>query len=501
MMRIYFETPSSQPKSEQPAPAIDGLVKPPRKHGLLRFLMSVLALVALGCAPASANGAAAGHLDRSFGRQGRVMLPLHSWRVAAATPDGGLILSDRYSLKRLTPTGQVAESFGAGGHVTPPAVVGGIFQIASVAVDSQGRLLVAGTSKYPQAPQSPPAFGLLAEPPITTGRILRYLPNGGLDTSFGDDGTVETDFGLPPPMSDGKQLQPKPLVEVTGVAVDDADRIVLSGGAAVGIRSACFHDWFWNVLTYAAFIARLEESGTPDPTFGGGDGLFGGHDAAENPLQSEIATEPIVTGTDGVAFLRGWGHCPDAAGFRGEVQLTHSGAPIGMGEPHLNRGPLYAGAAAPDGSAAFLEQPERGERSGPRIIRIDSDGALATYFGRSGRTAPKLPGDEDTYLESIAVDERNRVLVAGIKAMPRTDRGRAQQAKPRLSFLLMRLRPQGGIDLGFGRRGAVGIKFSSLTGGVDLLLDPQGRAIVSGPFARRGKGKRGLAIARYIPAH
>ena len=71
--------------------------------------------------------------------------------------------------------------------------------------------------------------------------------------------------------------------------------------------------------------------------------------------------------------------------------------------------------------------------------------------------------------------------------------------KARLSFLLIRLRRQGKIDTAFGSRGAVDIGVASLTGGAALLLDPDGRAVVSGSFLRRGKGKRGLAIARYIP--
>ncbi len=465
------------------------------------LLASTFSLLALGSMPAVANGSVTAHLDLSFGRHGRAMLPLQSWKVAAATPNGGLILSSSDSLKRLTPTGQLDKSFGQGGIVTPPPVAGGVFKIAGVAVDPQGHLIVAGTSKYPQPSRSPPAFELLREPAITTGRVLRYLPSGTLDPSFGDQGVVETDFGLSPPTSEGKQLEPTALVELTGVAVDGADRIVLSGGAAVGLRGGCAHDWFWNVLTYAAFIARLGESGTLDPSFGGDDGLFGGHDAAENPLRSEVATEPIVTSSNGVAFLRGPGYCPRGAGFPGKVQLTSFGEPIGAGEAHLNRGRLYSAAAAPDGSVVFLEQPNREEPPLPRIIRVKSTGVLTKSFGRAGRIALKLPGHEETHLESIAVDRRNRVLVAGIKATLHTGRGRGHHSKLRLSFLLMRLGPKGTIDSGFGRRGAVGIGFSSLTGGADLLLDPQGRAVVSGPFVRHGQAKRGLAIARYIPAN
>lgn len=467
--------------------------------GLLGFLASALTLLALGNAPAAAYGLAAGHLDRSFGRRGRVMLPLHGWRVAAATDDGGLILNSNGSLKRLTAAGQLDGSFGEGGTVTPPAVAGGSFKIAGVAVDSQGRLLVAGTSTYPQPSQSPPAFELLSEPAITTARVFRYLPTGMLDTSFGDQGIVETDFGLPPPMSEGKQIESKPLVELTGVAADGAGRIVLSGAAAVGLRGGCAHDWFWNVLTYAAFVARLGESGTPDLSFGSSDGLFGGHDAAENPLRAEIAANPVVTGGNSVAFLRGWGHCPRAAGFPGEVQLTPGGGLVASAEHHLNSGMLSAAAGAPDGSVVFLEQPERGKSFLSRVLRVKSDGALTSSFGRAGRAALKLPGDEESYLESIAVDKRNRVLVAGIEVAPGNNRS-SGRTKARLSFLLMRLRRQGGIDTAFGSRGAVRIGLSSLTGGAALLLDPHGRAVVSGPYLQRGKAKRGLAIARYVPA-
>jgi hypothetical protein len=98
----------------------------------------------------------------------------------------------------------------------------------------------------------------------------------------------------------------------------------------------------------------------------------------------------------------------------------------------------------------------------------------------------------------VATDEHGRVLLAGeLRVAMSRDRKRRLE-KPRNWFVLMRLRPDGRVDRGFGPHGRIATRFGSLAvTGPSLLLDPEGRAIMVGTYGGR-KGTEGLAVARYV---
>jgi uncharacterized delta-60 repeat protein len=423
-------------------------------------------------------------------------------RPAAIAPDGSLILSNGRSLQRLDPSGRLDRGFGENGLVTPPAPDEGHFEITGVAIAAKHRIVVAGTS-YPRRPTSPEPLPwsqpseTLYEPPATSARILQYLPSGALDPSFADSGILETDFGLPAPESEGRQIATMPVIEATGVAIDSSGRIVISGGAAAGLRSACAHDWYFDTVTYAAFVARLTESGALDTEFGGGDGVFGGHQASENPRRIEVASQPALAPDGGVVFMRAQGACPRARGAPGAVQLTKAGIPINAGVSSLRHRWILAMAVGPDGSVVLLENPDyRAQKPGhQRVLRIRPDGTLDRAFGRAGRAAVRLSGA--AYVDSIAVDSQNEVLLAGTKGalLPRSRRVRADRESR--SALLLRLRPRGALDTGFGTNGAIVTRFPALYGVGGLWLDGRGRVTVTGTYRRPGVS-RGLAAVRYV---
>jgi uncharacterized delta-60 repeat protein len=204
-------------------------------------------------------------------------------------PDNGLVIGSGRSLLRLTPGGRVDETFGQGGILTPPTPAGGSFQIEGLAVDSQGRLIVAGTSLLPKEDFSS-SVPIGAEDGPQAARVMRYLRDGTLDPSFGDGGIVETDLNLSAPRDKtGQQILSKPWVEVSGVAVDSNDRVLLTGGASAGVEFGCSHDWNFNILTYAAFVARLTEAGVLDAAFAG-DGVLGGPGSRKIPSMRKAAS-------------------------------------------------------------------------------------------------------------------------------------------------------------------------------------------------------------------
>jgi uncharacterized delta-60 repeat protein len=244
------------------------------------FLFVVAVLMAVG-PPATAIAAGRGDdsqrgvwLDPAFGVGGRAFVPLEfegpgleNPKMAASTSDGGLVLSNGHLLERLTPAGQVDAFFGQGGTVVPAQPAGGSFEVGGIAVDSQGRIVVAGTSTLPTKIRFGKRLAVRAE---------RYLPDGSLDDSFGANGIVETDFGFPVPRDqNGQPILEQPWVQATGVAVDSRDRVVLTGGASSGKADGCEHDWF-GTLTYAGFVARLTATGSLDSSFGVATAWWGG---------------------------------------------------------------------------------------------------------------------------------------------------------------------------------------------------------------------------------
>ena len=88
--------------------------------------------------------------------------------------------------------------------------------------------------------------------------LVRYQPNGALDRSFGDAGTVKLDFFGDEDLATSLLLQPDHRILVAGYKVHD-------GG-----------------LDFA--LARLNSDGSPDISFGFGGraavGFFGGDDLA-----------------------------------------------------------------------------------------------------------------------------------------------------------------------------------------------------------------------------
>jgi uncharacterized delta-60 repeat protein len=468
-----------------------------------------LALAGLLPQPQAVSASAAG-LDPSFGSGGRASFPLAFEAPAKYRPtplalaqDGGLFVSNGAIVRHLDPNGGLDPSFAEGGVLTPSVPSGVKFEVRGLAVDSLGRLVLAGTSTLPTEQFQPPislqsAFGPFA------ARIARYQPSGSADSTFGSGGALETDLDLPPPREEkGNQLLGKSWVEATGVAVDAQNRIVLSGGASAGALFGCAHDSFWNNLTYAAFLARFSESGSLDSSFGSG-GVFGGRSTTENPLQLEFSGSPQF-GRSGEVLYTGGGvvNCPRNGGRGGVAELTDTGATeAGFGTQGAVTGSTIQVAPGPDGSLTLLEGIpwRKGEKHRMRVTRVTATGGPDPSFGSSGSTLLTIPGDPfHSGLSSIAIDREGGVLLAG--SVTKCRKLKRHRHRPRTScqrhWTLQRLTQSGQLDPSFAKAGTISTRFSPLTVGAPaLLLDSQGRALLVGRY-RQGK-QVGIAAARYL---
>jgi uncharacterized delta-60 repeat protein len=138
-------------------------------------------------APMAARYNADGSLDSSFGTGGQLTLPLAQEflvRGAALQPDGKLVIAGRYGppgsldfgLVRLLPNGAADPSFDGDGLAT--ANFPGTEDGYSVVLLPDGRHVVAGSHDGDFA-------------------LVRFLPDGSLDTAFGTGGLATASFGAP----------------------------------------------------------------------------------------------------------------------------------------------------------------------------------------------------------------------------------------------------------------------------------------------------------------
>jgi uncharacterized delta-60 repeat protein len=171
-------------------------------------------IVAVGSSSDESNGGFAlarynpdGSLDTSFDNDGIVTTTMgttSAYSVVIST-NGKILVSgygsDSFALARYNPDGSLDTSFDNDGIVTTQI---GTFAIAtSVAIQSDGKVLAAGTSSDTV--------------PMGDFALVRYNPNGSLDTTFGGgDGTTTVDFNNSNDSAGGMALDGQGHVVVVG---------------------------------------------------------------------------------------------------------------------------------------------------------------------------------------------------------------------------------------------------------------------------------------------
>jgi uncharacterized delta-60 repeat protein len=453
-----------------------------RLTAVLCALCVSLAAVAAGASAATPSGA---RLDPHFGRGGgftvatpksesTVQAPAH----LAVAPSNRAYVQQGSWVVAFNADGKPDDRFGNHGRMVVTPRTGQLVEVTGVAVDSRNRVLVAGSLE--------PVPGLLPKPikgegeptvtqphPVREAFVMRYLPNGSLDPSFGVGGEVDTTFDVPRPL--GGQSHPaeyeRPSVTAVHIAVDAADRPVIAGKFVQRIEG-CFYKSEVN----QAIVARLNQDGSLDTSFGtGGYATI----ASETPIA--LAAAP-----DGAwATLSGPEVCEHGTnGMPAQLSVL---AETGQGLPNLDAGRPTLRAAeevlAVDKSGRVYWT-ERGEIEPvpPRVIRLLANGDLDPSFGKGGAIGLKNLGASS--VGAIAVDDKGRI-VAGF--------GSSQ-------LEVTRLTEAGRIDKTFAKHGVVASHLASASRLQALAFDSKGRIVAAGLASGSGvKDGNGISIARFLP--
>ncbi len=331
--------------------------------------IGVVLLVCLALrAPADA---ADGSLDPRFGSGGIVVNDFGVPSAVVLQPDGKIVVVGS-RVARYNVDGSLDLTFGGSGTVRTE--VGASYQLNAVAVQDDGKILVAGGSGG--------AFFL-----------LRYNANGSLDKTFGARGIVRTEFDTGEDVAHGIALQPD-------------GKIVVAGTDNFNIE-----------------LARYSRRGALDKTFGTGGKIITDTGRTESALAVAIQSDGriVVAGagfgpTSGRSeFLVGRynvdGTLDHFFGNGGLVYTDFSGR-IDVAQAVLiqSDGKIVAGGYAGSSRSALIPFDFA-------MARYNDDGTLDATFGQGGRVVTALGFEVNSRINGLALQIDGKIVAAGVMSV------------------------------------------------------------------------------------
>jgi uncharacterized delta-60 repeat protein len=334
----------------------------------------------------------AGSLDSSFGTNGRIITDINSGVDSAfsvAIQSNGKIVvagtsfntgsANDFSVVRYNTNGSLDTTFGGDGKVT--TALGTLDDFGrSVAIQSDGKIVVVGTNRVSI---STTATRLLFG-------IVRYNSDGSLDTTFDVDGIVTVDIG------DGND-------NANSVAIQDDGKIVVSGSSING-----------STTTYTTI--RLNRNGSLDTSFS----------------------------TDGKIMT-----------------LVSSNSNLGRVCAIQSDGKIVVGGSANSGLNANFG-----------VVRYNTDGTLDTTFSSDGKALiPMIAVNNDNM--GMVIQPDGKIVLGGNTSTP--------GANPTFDFAVARFNSDGSADTTFDLDGKQSTPIGAAGDvGNCVALQADGKIIVGG---------------------
>jgi len=397
--------------------------------------------------------AASGRLDKSFSGNGKqTQFPKGATGYSVAIDKQGRILVAGYTLTaktdlalaRFLPNGKPDPDFGKGdGRVTTN--LGATDYGFDVALQADGKIVVVGERDFNDHSQF---------------AVVRYGIRGVLDKSFSKDGMNFTEFN-------------KKYQGANAVAISPTGDIIVGGYTSNGSTSR------WA-------LARYRPNGSLDPRFGKGGKVT----TDVSPTVEQIEDIALVPG--GRIVVGGYAESSLTPRFAiGQYgsggKLDRSFGHDGVTTVDVTKGgdTAYGLARQRDGKLILVGYVSRGGAGDWGIVRFGPKGRLDKGFGTKGQVVTAF-GPAYDYAYGVAIQPNGRIVVVGRATGDTSD------------FGVVRYKPGGGLDKGFGRDGKVLTNFDQ---GDDLArgvaLQSNGKIVVAG-VAGVAKNTFRIALARYL---
>ena len=415
-------------------------------------LVIILALLLAFCyiQPAWADGP--GDLDLTFNSTGIVTTSINSsvdiGDSITVQPDGKIVVAgstrintvDAFTVIRYNPDGSLDTQFNSTGIVTTPVENNAGRQ--SVAIQPDGKIVVAGRS-------SGAGFGHIA--------VVRYNPNGSLDTGFGSTGIVTTSVGT--------------FARGVAVAITNQKIVVVGSSGSVDF---C--------------IVRYSDNGSLDPTFNGSGivtttiGALSAGQSVTIQSDQKIVVAGITNdgSNDDLAIAR---YNPD-----GSLDHDLNGTGIVTTPITFGNDIGYGVALQTNGKIAVVGETPVDGKPAIAVARYLVDGTLDTTLNGSGIVT--TPIGQGSAAAGLVIQPDRKIVVGGVVV----ENGKSNVA-------LVRYNVDGNLDTSFKHTGIVTTPVGLNNGiGRAIAIQPDGRLLVTG-FSNDGAGGSDVVVVRYLGNH
>ena len=395
-------------------------------------LNSLPVVLAVNSAPSFAVGD--GIVTTAIGTSGG------SGKSVTVQADGKILVAGtsrfHFALVRYNTDGSLDTSFSGDGKVTTNLGKGSDFG-QSVTVQADGKILVAGSSNGDFA-------------------LARYNTDGSLDTRFSDDGMLTTAIGTG---DDGGR----------SVTLQADGKILVAGTRTIGYSMDSYSDFA---------LVRYNPDGSLDTRFSG-DGML------TTAIGNQVYDygESVTVQADGKILVAGSSNGDFAlaryntdgsldTGFSGDGWLTTD---FGWG----SSGHGYSVAVQTDGKILVAGSSYNGSNIDFALVRYNTDGSLDTSFSGDGMLTTAI--GNYNHGQSVTLQADGKILVAG-----------TSNNGSNADFALVRYNTDGSLDTSFSDDG----KVTTASGtGESVTVQADGKILVAGRSANGSNSD--FALVRY----
>ena len=414
--------------------------------------MKLLLMIAFTVIAYMDANAQPGSLDKGFGHGGKLNIADAIGASYSILLNNNNILFNTFDNKlvNLRPDGMIDSSFGNNGILILPEN----FDSYPLVEQKDGKIVVGGRT------------GLNASSTDLNIVLYRFNSTGGIDSTFGVDGKAEVDMGS---------------------RYDQLNSLgVQSDGKIVGAS-----DYYeYENDGHRPFVIRFDSNGTLDKSFGN-NGFYIQPDDFQGYINSMViqADDKIVTCG---SYFAGYSACmvirynsngfPDSSFSNDGVAFDKRG------------GSLRSIAVQQDGKIIGCGEDLMPTADKFRFkfnfgtIRFNKDGSLDEGFGNGGLI--RIPVQEFASPFSIALQHNGKILIAGETSKNRQGIN--------TDFALVRLFPNGELDSTFNDSGKVVTDFGLDEVARTLLMQRNGKILLTGYSENSSTYYTNAAICRYL---